>query len=242
MSQQTLFISDLHLQPNQPHITRLFLNFLKQWAPSADALYILGDFFEVWVGDDNHNEFNDTIEQALKQFTATGVRVYIMPGNRDFLLGKTFAKTTGSHLLSDPTWIDLYGVRTLLMHGDSLCTQDVKHQRFRRFSQHTITKKLFLTTPLWLRKMIARRLRQISSNRTQNMANNIMDVTPSAVIEMMEKYQTNQLIHGHTHRPQIHYFELANKPVKRIVLGAWHEQGSVLVCKPGAEPELKDVS
>lgn len=238
----TLFISDIHLEPSEAETSRLFLNFLSNQAIHADALYILGDLFEVWIGDDDTNSFIETIKKSLKNLTANKIPVYFIAGNRDFLLGSHFAKETGCQLLKDPTRIDLYGVPTLLMHGDSLCTADIRHQRFRRFSQNNFIKKLFLTTPLALRKKIANKIRNASKKRIGNMSAASMDVTSTAVKKIMEQYQVTKLIHGHTHQPKIHSLILNNTDGTRIVLGAWHEKGSVLICSSNGDTKLQNIS
>src|SRR3989338_620425 len=161
MTKPILFISDLHLQATEPQIAELFLQFLQQQASQAQALYILGDFFETWSGDDDQTSFHQTIQLALKTLT-THVPVYIMHGNRDFLLGERFMATTGCQLLADPTKIQLFGVPTLLMHGDTLCTADIRYQRFRRLVRQNWLQKLFLLLPLSLRRGVAKRLRASS--------------------------------------------------------------------------------
>lgn len=224
----TLFISDLHLCQEQPEATSLFLNFLKNQAKNADALYILGDFFEVWIGDDDHNDFNMKNIQALREYTASGIPTYFMRGNRDFLIGKRFAKETGIQLLKDPTIIQLYNTPTLLLHGDSLCTLDVKHQKMRKIMHNRLYQKLTLMLPLRIRRHYANRFRNISRNNKAHLANSIMDVTPDEVIRVMGEANVKTLIHGHTHRPAIHQLSIHQKPAKRIVLGAWHQQGNYL--------------
>lgn len=239
MQNLTLFISDLHLQAGQPRLAELFHNFLQTYANKADALYILGDFFEFWIGDDDKDAFNEKIKANLKQLTQQGVRVFFMHGNRDFLIGERFAAETGCQLLPDSAVIDLYGTPTLLMHGDSLCSQDTKHQRFRRFSQHPVTKKLFLSIPLRVRKLIAHKIRNASKNNTRYLTPGQMDVWPETVVKVMQEQHVQQLIHGHTHRPGVHHFPLLpQQAATRIVLGAWHDVGSALVCRPGGTPEL----
>lgn len=237
---QTIFISDLHLEVNEPQITQKFLNFLQQLS-QIDALYILGDFFEVWIGDDDRNEFNENIKEALKAVTTKGVSVYFMRGNRDFLIGKKFCEETGCQLLKDPTLIDLYGVPTLLAHGDSLCTDDIRHQKFRAMVNNPLIQKLFLILPLSWRRKIARNIREQSKKHSKRLSNQIMDVTQTAVENLMEKYQVRQLIHGHTHQPNIYIFNLKdqNQNAKRFVLGAWHDpEKTILISRPDKEPQL----
>lgn len=226
----TLFISDLHLHPDQPQITSIFLQFLQHEAMTADSLYILGDLFEAWIGDDDLNPFTQQIIQALRQVTQSGLPVYFMRGNRDFLIGKQFARHTDVKLIPDPTVIDLYGKKTLLMHGDSLCTADVKHQLWRKISLARYNPYLALWLPLTWRRKIGRWLRGQSRQHQYTLPDHIMDVTEYEVRRMMDSYQVTQLIHGHTHRPRIHQVALNTCSGQRIVLGAWHEIGNVLRC------------
>lgn len=234
----TLFISDLHLDTAHPAITQLFLDFLQQQAIHADALYILGDFFALWIGDDNHSAFNQTICNALSTLTRAGVPVYFMHGNRDFLIGEKFLQQTGCQLLTDPTVIDLYGTPTLLMHGDTLCTADSSYLKFRRFVHNPTYQRIFLRTPLWLRKAIARLLRY-GSERKQHENQMIMDATPAEIIRVMQQHQVSHIIHGHTHRPSIEYFSLDKQTACRIVLSDWHDNyGNVLICQPDGQRRL----
>lgn len=215
----TLFISDLHLQEETPEITAIFLKFMETQATQAEALYILGDLFEAWVGDDQ-SPFNLQIIQALKKLVGRGMPVYFVPGNRDFLIGERFAAKSGVTLLQDPTVIALYGRQILVSHGDSLCTLDLKHQAYRKKVYQPWVKKLFLLLPLWIRRKVAQSLRNKSRQYHLSLPTHIMDVTPEAVQSLLQQYQTPLLIHGHTHRPAIH--------PERIVLGAWHETGNAL--------------
>lgn len=231
----TLFISDLHLEPAHPGITQLFLNLLENQASQADALYILGDLFAAWIGDDDINEFNQTIIQALHKLTHKGVPVYFMHGNRDFLIGKKFIEQTGCQFLSDPTIIDLYGVPTLLMHGDTLCTEDKAYLRYRYFAHNAFLQKIFLKLPLAWRKKVARQL----SNKSRNNMPSIMDAVPAEIERVIKQYQVTLLIHGHTHKPAIHSLEWDGQKARRIVLSDWHDdRGSVLVCTADGEHRL----
>lgn len=220
----TLFISDLHLDEKEPQITELFLQFLKTQASKADALYILGDLFEVWIGDDEQSALQQTIQHALFELTRQ-VPVYFIHGNRDFLLGKQFAQAAGMTLLPEQTIIDLYGKKALIMHGDTLCTRDINYQNFRRKIRQPWIQKLFLCLPLSLRKKIASKLRQGSQQHTMHTQADIMDVTPEEVVSVMQNHQVDLLIHGHTHRANIHQ----EKASTRIVLDAWHTHGNVLI-------------
>lgn len=233
----TLFISDLHLEPAHPGITEIFLNFLQsEQALQADALYILGDFFAAWIGDDNLSEFNKKIIVALQNFTAKGIPTYFMHGNRDFLIGKRFLQQTGCQLLIDPTLIDLYGEPALLMHGDTLCTDDIKYLKFRRVARNNCYQKLFLSLPLKIREKIAGGLRKKS--RQQHMI--MVDTNQSEIERVLKQYNVKLLIHGHTHKPAIHCFDLNNKNTCRIVLSDWNDKaGSVLVCTANGEKRLE---
>lgn len=234
----TLFISDLHLEPKRLDITNTFLTFLKQKAQQADALYILGDFFEVWIGDDEKSVFHQTIIDALKQLTENGLPVYFMRGNRDFLIGEAFIQATGCRFLPDPTLIDLYGKKILLTHGDALCTSDYKHQQFRKYAQNPTYNRFFLCLPLFIRRAIARWIRGASQKHTAGMPYQVMDVTQTAVEEQMREKNVTLLVHGHTHRPAIHEFLLDKKPARRVVLNDWHNRGGALVYKESGEISL----
>ena len=235
----SLFISDLHLDPSRPAIVRAFLSFLEQ-ASSADALYILGDFFEVWIGDDDDCEFNRSIIDALKQFTDTGTPCYIMHGNRDFLMGEQFCRDTGCKLLDDPIVIDLYGKQVLLMHGDSLCTLDEKYMEFRREVRDKAWQDDFLGKPLQERRDITNELRNRSKNQTKDKQEDILDVTPEEVVTAMDDAMVDLMIHGHTHRPMIHELSTAQGDSKRIVLGDWYKSGWVLRYEDGGEYSLEE--
>jgi UDP-2,3-diacylglucosamine hydrolase len=236
----TLFISDLHLHASRPHVTKHFLMFLTEMAAKSDALFILGDFFETWIGDDNNSRHDQSVIDALAHFSKSGVPVYLMHGNRDFLIGKQFAKAAHCKLIPDPSVIELYGTRFLLMHGDSLCTLDVLHQRFRKIVRHPITKTLFLWLPLRWRQKIAATLREISRNKMKKSSVTLpsieqkkrYDVTPEAVQKALAKHQALCLIHGHTHIAGVHEFKMNIQPpqmAKRIVLGEWNARGNVLI-------------
>jgi len=238
----TLLISDLHLDEYRTDITELFLRFLKTDAKKADALYILGDFFEVWIGDDNLSSFNQTIISALKLATDQGLPIYLMHGNRDFLLGKKFLRQTGCKLLPDEYVVDLYGSPTLLLHGDTLCTEDKAYLKFRKKARNRFLQKLFLLKSLETRLAIAKKYREASKAHTSTASDFIMDVTQEEVERVMKKHGVQHLVHGHTHREAVHQFELNNRPATRTVLGAWHTHGSVLVCTPDGKKELVELS
>ncbi|WP_168403090.1 UDP-2,3-diacylglucosamine diphosphatase [Erwinia amylovora] len=221
----TLFIADLHLCCEEPAITAGFLHFLQREARHADALYILGDLFEAWIGDDDPNPLHARIAHALHQLD---IPCYFIHGNRDFLLGKRFARAAAMTLLPEEQVLELYGKRLLIMHGDTLCTDDSGYQRFRQKVQQRWLQKLFLALPLFMRQRIALTMRAGSkqANSSKDMA--IMDVNPQAVTEAMHRYNTPLLIHGHTHRPAVHQLEVNGQPAQRLVLGAWHQQGSMI--------------
>jgi UDP-2,3-diacylglucosamine hydrolase len=224
-----LFISDLHLDESHPDIARIFLQFLQQDALQADALYILGDFFEAWVGDDNQTPFNDSIFRALRQLTDHGVRVYLQHGNRDFLLGKKFSAMTGVALLPDEYKVELGGEPYLLMHGDTLCTQDKAYLKFRKHCHNWLLQKIFLILPLKSRQKMAMNMRAQSKIRNREKPRFLMDVEQAEVERVMRKHEVKHLIHGHTHRPALHSFNLQGLPATRMVLAPWHNEGSVLI-------------
>jgi UDP-2,3-diacylglucosamine hydrolase len=223
-----LFVSDLHLDPARPAITRLFLDFLAGEARAAEALYVLGDLFEAWVGDDDPGEPGASVCAALKALSDSGVPVFLMRGNRDFLYGQAMAARSGATLLPDPCVVDLHGVPTLLMHGDLLCRDDVAYQAFRRQVRDPAWQATFLAQPLAARQAFAAKARAASQQHQQGVSEAITDVTPAAVEDVMTRHGVTRLIHGHTHRPAIHALEIAGRRARRIVLGDWYDQGSVL--------------
>ncbi len=227
----TLFISDLHLCAQRPVVIGLFLDFLRQRAARAEALYILGDLFEYWIGDDaiNDAEFASIVD-ALHTLTQGGTPAFIMHGNRDFLIGTDFEKASGCHLLPDPTLIDLYGERVLLMHGDTLCTDDVAYLDFRRVVRDPQWIAGFLSKTVDERNAVVRNLRETSKAAMAEKKPEIMDVNTETVTTIMRQHGVHHLIHGHTHRPAQHDLQLNGQTARRSVLGDWYEQGSVLVC------------
>ncbi len=226
----TLFISDLHLASNRPAITRLFLNFLSQRAATAEALYILGDLFEAWIGDDDDDALGRDVAAALRTLASRGVPVSFIHGNRDFLVGERFAVASGATLLPEIRVIDLYGVPTLIMHGDTLCTDDVPYQTLRARVRAPAWQARMLALPLEQRRELARQYRLDSRQAVREKAEDIMDVSPEAVNAALRKHGVRRLIHGHTHRPAIHELRVDGEPAQRIVLGDWYEAGSVLCC------------
>ncbi len=225
---RTLLVSDLHLDASVPAIARQFLAFVDGEARDARALYVLGDLFEAWLGDDDPDPAGRGIVAALRRLTDSGVPVFFMHGNRDFLIGRRFAAETGARLLADGTIVDLHGERVLLMHGDVLCTADHSYQRLRRILRNPVVGFTLRHLPLGARRRLGRKLREGSQMHVGATAAEIMDVTPAAVLEEMRRAGVRTLVHGHTHRPAIHEFQLDGAPARRIVLGDWYTQGSVL--------------
>lgn len=226
-NKKTFFISDLHLEESRPRITHFFLNFLKTCQYTAKALYILGDLFEVWIGDDANTSLQLEITQAFEKLSYT-VPIYFIHGNRDFLIGNHFFKQSGCTLLPDEQVITLNNKKILLMHGDTLCTQDTSYLRFRKIVRNPLVKKIFLSLPLIIRKKIAHTLRKASQKHTQSTMPAIMDVNQDTVEHFIKIHQVDYLIHGHTHRPGIHAFQVNAHPAIRMVLGAWHDFGNAL--------------
>lgn len=227
----TYFISDLHLGEDFPEITACFEKFMTDSAPKADALYVLGDLFEVWIGDDNVTAFNEHIASLFRQ-ASSQLPIYFIHGNRDFAIGKKFASKAGFSILEEQTVIDLYGTPTLLLHGDELCTKDIEYQKFRKRARTTWWKTLMGALPLSLRRYIAKRGRAVSKNNKQRLAADIMDVTPDEVVKALEAYNVQTMIHGHTHRPAVHPLQANGQAATRIVLGDWYDQGSILEATP----------
>ncbi|PKA32567.1 UDP-2,3-diacylglucosamine diphosphatase [Cedecea lapagei] len=228
----TLFIADLHLQTEEPAITAGFLRFLQGEARSADALYILGDLFEAWIGDDDPNPLHREIAAAIKALVDSGVPCFFIHGNRDFLIGKRFARESGITLLPEEQVLDLYGRKVLIMHGDTLCTDDTGYLAFRAKVHTPWIQTLFLALPLFIRNRIAAKMRAGSKAANSSKSLSIMDVNPQAVIEVMEKHRVQWLIHGHTHRPDVHTLSANGEPAHRVVLGAWHTEGSMVKVTP----------
>ncbi len=239
---KTIFVSDVHLQADEPEITQQFLQLLDHCDQTVDAIYILGDLFEAWIGDDDLTPLHQEMIRALKRKTDHGLPIYFLSGNRDFLIGKKFLQATGCKPLIDETIITLYGTRILLMHGDALCTLDVEYMKARKLMHNCILQKLFLLLPLKFRQKLANNLRNKSEHYKKNISKEIMDVTQDEVIRVMQKHHVQFLIHGHTHRPAIHQFLLDNINVERIVLPAWHGKGAVLCWYQNGDRELKEIN
>ncbi len=227
-----LLISDLHLSAERPEITAAFFSFLEKSAARAEALYILGDLFEIWIGDDDPAPLATTVAAALRRVTKHGTRVYLQRGNRDFALGEHFSRNAGCTLLPDYHVANFYGEQVLLLHGDTLCTDDRQYQRFRRLIRCPPVLGLLRRLPLSLRRKLATRGRLKSMATNANKAENIMDVAPNAVIAALQRAGVRTMIHGHTHRPGAHALDANGKTAERIVLGDWDREGWVLTAQP----------
>lgn len=230
----TFFIADLHLHASRPNITEAFYSFLKTRARSATSLYILGDLFDAWIGDDNDEALADEVALSLRTFSEQGASVFFQKGNRDFLLGADYANRANMALIPDEMVIDLYGTPTLLMHGDSLCTADESYMQFRRMVRSLEWQTHILQQPLTARKALAAELREKSQSMNSLKASDIMDVTQAEVERVMSHHKVNMLIHGHTHRPDLHTFDMGDKKANRWVLGDWHDKGWCIKAEQGA--------
>ena len=218
-----LLIADLHLDPQRPAVTERFIRLTQGPARRAEALYILGDLFEVWVGDDDDGPHSRRISTALRTLAQHGTRVYLMHGNRDFLMGETFARACTATLLPDPSVVNLYGVDTLLMHGDALCLSDPAYTAFRHQTRKPQWQRTLLAKPLAERQALAAQLRRQSDHEKQLKSADIMDITPAAAERLMGEYSVTRLIHGHTHRPRSHALRANGKPALRHVLADWSD-------------------
>jgi UDP-2,3-diacylglucosamine hydrolase len=238
----TLFMSDMHLDPSRPDISALFIDYLQQHGPQADAIYLLGDLFEVWLGDKTSlPDYADVIRCFANLAPTTPI--YVLRGNRDFTLGKQFAAASGTQLLGDPHIIDLYGVSTLISHGDLLCTDDIDYQRYRTIANNPLVKWLALTLiPDSRKRDIAKNMREASKKAQAEKQSEIMDVNHDAVISWFRQYRVQQIIHGHTHRPKQHHYEVDGDNKQRWVLGDWYSQGSVLRVDSNNGAELLQLS
>jgi UDP-2,3-diacylglucosamine hydrolase len=231
LAKPTLFISDLHLDRSEPATIEQFLGFLDSTARDAQALYVLGDFFEAWIGDDDPEPEKQRVVAALKRLTSSGVRCFVMHGNRDFLLGRRFCRESGAELLGDHVIVEVFGERALLLHGDTLCIDDHGYQRLRRIVRNPLLKFVLRRLPLDSRLRLAERMRAGSKAHLERIGAAtplIMDVNSAAVVAEFEKYHVRTMIHGHTHRPAIHRIQTRAGELTRIVLGDWYTQGSVL--------------
>lgn len=228
----TLFISDLHLDDSRPETTALLRDFLTNEARHADALYILGDLFEFWLGDDVPSKCSLDVADALSSLSDNGVPCYFMHGNRDFLVQEHYSNLAGMKLLSAEHKIDLYGEQVLLMHGDSMCTDDIPYQQFRAMVRNPVWQKEFLARSPQERMQIALQARDASAEHKDNLGMEIMDVNQGEVLDAFKRHDVLKMIHGHTHRPATHHLELEGQTAQRIVLGDWYDQGSVLRVTP----------
>jgi UDP-2,3-diacylglucosamine hydrolase len=232
-------IADLHLEVGTPATTQLLLDFLTGPVREAEALYILGDLFEVWIGDDAPSETARQVSRALKELSNQDIAIYFLCGNRDFLLGEKFCAESGMQRLEEPVRLEYRGPATALIHGDTLCTDDTDYQQFRAKVRDPEWQRRTLSRPLWWRRILARFARSISQRRNRSKSAEIMDVNADAVAEAFRMVQIDRLIHGHTHRPAIHRLEVDGRAVNRIVLGDWHEtHGSAVRVSPNGQLEL----
>ena len=235
--QKTYFIADLHLSENRPHLLELFRQFMQEQAPEAEKLYILGDLFDFWIGDDEQSDLISEVQQLIRHLTEQGVPCYFQHGNRDFLIGKKFVNACGLTLLPTYQVIDLYGMPTLLCHGDTLCVDDVKYQHYRKKVHQKWRQWLFLHLPLKVRLKIAEKIRAKSRQDKQLKSTEIMDVNADFVQQMFAQFHVTQMIHGHTHRQKHHEIP---PHFHRIVLGDWGETSSLLEVTPHSIEFIND--
>ena len=236
----TLFVSDLHLEIDRPEIGEQFLDFLRKEASEAESLYILGDLFEAWVGDDDPNVHYSVIKLALRALVDRDVPVYFMHGNRDFMIGDRFAYETGVTILADPHRVDLYGEKALLSHGDALCIDDVQYQQIRKMTRDPEWQARMRAKPLKERLAIAQQARAQSAQHNATRDTSIMDVNQDEVRKIIREHGVDTLLHGHTHRPAIHSVDLGERTASRVVLGDWYTQGSVVRWSLGG-PKLQEM-
>ena len=235
--QKTYFIADLHLSENRPHLLALFRQFMQEQAPEAEKLYILGDLFDFWIGDDEQSDLISEVQQLIRHLAEKGVPCYFQHGNRDFLIGKKFANACGLTLLPTYQVIDLYGTPTLLCHGDTLCVDDVKYQHYRKKVHQKWRQWLFLHLPLKVRLKIAEKIRAKSRQDKQLKSTEIMDVNAAFVQKILAQFHVTQMIHGHTHRQKHHEIP---PHFHRIVLGDWGETSSLLEVTPHSIEFIND--
>jgi len=234
-----LFISDLHLAPERPDIIQLFVTFLNEQASKAESLYILGDLVEYWLGDDDKAEGLSEAFDCMKHHADNGLKIYLMHGNRDFLMGEQLAQRAGCTLIHEPYITEFNSTPVLLMHGDILCTDDTRYQELRLMLRNPAWQQDFLSKPLAEREQMAQALRQQSKEETQSKADDIMDVNSKAVEQAFVNNRVALMIHGHTHRPAIHQLSVNEEPAKRVVLGDWYTKGSVLELDDAEHFKLK---
>jgi UDP-2,3-diacylglucosamine hydrolase len=223
-----LFISDLHLDASRPEAVDAFEALLRGEARDAERLYILGDLFEAWIGDDHPDSISKRVASALQELHQSGTACYFIRGNRDFLIRSGFATAAGMHILPDCALTEINGERVLLMHGDLLCTDDKQYLRFRKIVHNSLFQRVFLSLPISMRERIAGNARDMSQSDNMIKHESIMDASQATIELMMQRYEVRTLIHGHTHRPAVHKFSMDNNETTRIVLGDWYEQGSIL--------------
>lgn len=228
-------ISDLHLDAGRPAVTRLLIDFLAGPARQARALYILGDLFEVWIGDDAVADPGEAVALAIRELSSHGVAIYFVVGNRDFLLGPDYCEQAGMTLLSEPVLLPSTDVATVLLHGDVLCSDDLDYQAFRRKVRNPAWQRRMLSRPIWWRRFLGRIARSISHRRNRSKPSDIMDVNADAVRETLHQHKARRMIHGHTHRPAFHTVTVDDRPCQRLVLGDWHDdRGSVIELREGS--------
>lgn len=240
MSRYIYFISDLHLNSEEPAVAEGFIAFLRAQTKKAEALYILGDFFEAWIGDDAPDPLEKNIIRELHHATQAGLPIYFIHGNRDFLIGKKFAKQTGVTILKDPSIIEIYGKKWMISHGDYLCTEDHGHMKLRKFTSNRCAQFLFLQLPIGIRRKIARKLKGVSRGNKKPL--NMMDVHLETLKTQMRQYAAQRIIHGHTHEGKIHEFTLDESPATRIVLGDWTEVAKILRCSEDGKFNLETLA
>jgi UDP-2,3-diacylglucosamine hydrolase len=228
-----LFVSDVHLEAGAPEAVEQFLDFLRTHAADAEALYVLGDLFETWVGDDDPDPAKARVCEGLRALTTRGTGCFVLHGNRDFLIGRDFCRNTGSRLLADPVVVDLNGERVLLTHGDALCTDDHSYQELRSIVRTPEWQRRFLSLPLFERELLANKARAGSREHISRTIPDIMDVNEDTVSTAYRATRVRRIIHGHTHRPAVHDTDIEGEPAQRIVLGAWYEQGSYVAYENG---------
>mgnify|MGYP001208570986 CR=1 FL=1 len=226
----TVFLSDIHVSDDHPEISEHLKEFLLEEASKTNIIYILGDLFEYWLGDDDPNPSFNEIKNLLKRLSDKNISIFFIHGNRDFLIGESFAEVTGCQILHDPHVIDLFGKKVLISHGDIFCTDDKEYQLFRNQTRDPAWKESILSKSLCFREEFAKQARLESSKHTSSKKNEIMDVNKDEILKMYEKYNVDIIIHGHTHRPAIHDIFYNGRSYQRIVLGDWYEQGSILKC------------
>ncbi len=232
---RTLFIADLHLSEQQPQITAAFFSFLKNETKDIDALYILGDLFEVWIGDDEHTQLMDEVAERLAAAAqGNGFQIFYIHGNRDFMLGKRYARQARMQLLNEHSEIDLYGEKTLIMHGDTLCLADKNYQKMRKVIHNPFLQFIFNRLPLSLRKKIGWKIRTASQSKKVYKHKNMMAVTQNEVLRLLKKHHSQLLIHGHTHQAAKHIFQLSGKPALRFDVGDWSTNFSFVEAQPGS--------